>query len=815
MIYVYTSRGNQYFEKQVNVNKQSCKFECSNSKDTQAWYDQECKNKKHDIREALREYNLSKSAQTRKLLLDRKKDYKYFCRQKKQKFLIERGRKMNELRNKKPKEFWKIFRRKKPSPKHDISDDEFYQYFKRLTSESTDTINEQASDFMQNFDSSARETTFESLDEHITQAEIQKAINGLSSNKSCGADNILNEYFISAASVLLKPLELLFNKILDSGNFPTDWSTGIIVPIHKKGDINDPNNYRGITLVSCFAKLFTSVLNNRLKQWAIQYDIITDAQFGFKSDHSTIDAIFILKHLIDIHIQSKEKLYCAFIDLKKAFDSVSRLSLWYKLIHSGVDGKMLRIIRSLYQDVKLKVKGLTSLSDMLNCDLGLLQGEIMSPILFSMFLTDVEMQLADNGNDGITLDQLTLYLLLFADDAVIFSETPEGLQKSLDNFEIYCQKWNLTVNVDKTKIVVFRKAGHLAHNESWTYNNQDVEIVSTFNYLGIVLSSGGSFIPATKTLADKGLRAMHCLLETIKETQVPIKIMFNLFDSLVASVLSYGCEIWGFSSAECIERVHRKFCKHILKVKMSTNNYALYTELGRHPLYIERQMRIIKYWLKLATDRNSNCILKSVYNDMKTRTENSRNNLLWTSKVKSLLERHGFAEVWQYPESVNMKPFLAVLKMRLIDAFLTEARAGIRNSSSLPLFKELDNNTEIAPYLKLLFNEKYRTALAKIRLSSHSLAIETGRHNGILRENRKCTFCDLNDIEDEYHFIIICPLYRDIRKDYIPNYYVKKPSMDKFITLLKCTSVKRLKNLATFVIKATKLRNLAIINEIV
>ena len=224
---------------------------------------------------------------------------------------------------------------------------------------------------------------------------------------------------------------------------------------------------------------------------------------------------------------------------------------------------------------------------MLNCDLGLLQGEIMSPIPFSMFLTDVEMQLADNGNDGITLDQLTLYLLLFADDAVIFSETPEGLQKSIENFEIYCQKWNLTVNVDKTKIVVFRKAGHLAHNESWTYNNQDVEIVSTFNYLGIVLSSGGSFIPATKTLADKGLRAMHCLLETIKETQVPIKIMFNLFDSLVASVLSYGCEIWGFSSAECIERVHRKFYKHILKVKMSTNNYALYTELGRHPLYIE------------------------------------------------------------------------------------------------------------------------------------------------------------------------------------------------------------------------------------
>ena len=294
--------------------------------------------------------------------------------------------------------------------------------------------------------------------------------------------------------------------------------------------------------------------------------------------------------MIDTHIQSREKLYCAFIDLKKAFDSISRVGLWYKLIHCGIDGKLFRVIRSLYDDVTLRVKYLTSLTDVFSCDIGLLQGEIMSPILFSLFLNDVEMQLADIGNEGITLEQLSIYLLLFADDAVLFSETPEGLQKSLDIFETYCQKWNLTVNVEKTKVVVFRKGGNLARNERWTYNNHQLEIVTSFNYLGVVLSNGGSFIQATKTLADKGLKAMHNLLETIKETKMPVNIMFHLFDSLVASVLSYGCEIWGFSNAQCIERVHRKFCKRILNVKLSTNNYALYTELGRHPLFIERQL---------------------------------------------------------------------------------------------------------------------------------------------------------------------------------------------------------------------------------
>ena len=806
-----TTRAKAFFEKNVKIS-QECKFNCSNSNNRQAWFDEDCKNKKQTVKEALKEYNIFKSEETRKNVLDSKKDYKYLCRKKKQKYFVDRGRKMNTLRKKKPKEFWKIFKRKKSSPNHDITDNDFFEYFKQLSSENEDLISEQIADFVRDFD--ARDATFEVLDERISQAEILKAINGLSKNKSSGVDDILNEYFINASNILLEPLEVLFNKIFDSGKFPADWSTGIIIPIHKKGDVNDPNNYRGITLVSCFAKLYTTVLNNRLKEWTSENEVITDAQFGFKSNHTTIDAVFILKHLIDKHIQSREKLYCAFIDLKKAFDSISRVGLWYKLIHAGIDGKLFRTIRSLYNDVSLRVKCLTSLTDVFSCDIGLLQGEIMSPILFSLFLNDVEMQLSDGGNEGITIEQLSIYLLLFADDAVIFSETPEGLQKSLDNFEIYCKKWNLTVNVEKTKVVVFRKGGILARNEIWSYNGQLIETVAAFNYLGIVLSSGGSFIQATKTLADKGIKAMHNLFDITKESNVPVNIMFQLFDSLVASVLSYGCEIWGFSNAECIERVHRKFCKRILGVKLSTNNYALYTELGRYPLFVERQLRIIKYWFKLSQNASSNIILQSIYDQMKNHTDNDRNNSSWTSKVKNLLERNGFAEVWHFPASVDVNLFLRVLKTRLVDTFISESREGIRNCSSLSLFKELNTTYEAAPYLKLLCNGKYRKTPAKLRLSSHSLAIESGRHNGIPRERRKCTLCNINDIEDEYHFIIICPLYNDLRKQYIPNYFIQRPSMFKFIQLLSSTSVKKLKNLAIFVTKATEMRNSNIVVEV-
>ena len=130
--------------------------------------------------------------------------------------------------------------------------------------------------------------------------------------------------------------------------------------------------------------------------------------------------------------------------------------------------------------------------DFFKLEVGLLQGEVLSSFLFSLVLNDLDLHLQQDQNVGLTLEQLSIYLLLFAEDAVLFSDTIEGLQTSLNNIESYCNKWNIEVNVDKTKIVVFRKAGILNRREVLTYGGIEIEIVSSFNYLGIVLSSGGT-----------------------------------------------------------------------------------------------------------------------------------------------------------------------------------------------------------------------------------------------------------------------------------------------------------------------------------
>ena len=152
------------------------------------------------------------------------------------------------------------------------------------------------------------------------------------------------EYFIEGIDILDKPLEILFNYILDKQCFPKSWSKGVIIPVYKKGDNTDVNNYRGITLISCFAKLFTTVINERLKKWSVVNDIITDVQFGFKANYSTVDAIFLLNSFIEKQLRNRSKLYCCFIDLQKCFDSIYRNGLWVKLIKMGIKGRLFNVI---------------------------------------------------------------------------------------------------------------------------------------------------------------------------------------------------------------------------------------------------------------------------------------------------------------------------------------------------------------------------------------------------------------------------------------------------------------------------------------
>ena len=251
---------------------------------------------------------------------------------------------------------------------------------------------------------------------------------------------IINEFLKNSAKEMIRLICNYFNLILDTGIVPDTWTIGLIVPIYKnKGDIHDPDNYRGITLLSCISKLFTMAINHRLSIHLNENNLLGEEQAGFREGYFTLDHIFCLNCIIDLALSQKKRLYCAFIDYRKAFDTVNRSSLWLKLLKLDIGGKVLTVIRNLYQSAKSCVRVNNNTSNLFSCHVGVRQGENLSPLLFAIYFNDLEKLFADCqgithalsniANESKVL--LKLYTLLYADDTILVSESVPDLHESV------------------------------------------------------------------------------------------------------------------------------------------------------------------------------------------------------------------------------------------------------------------------------------------------------------------------------------------------------------------------------------------------
>ena len=211
----------------------------------------------------------------------------------------------------------------------------------------------------------------------------------------------------------------------------------------KKGSVYDPENYRAITLISCLGKVFTAILNARLNEYAERVHLITRSQAGFRKGYSTQDNMFILHCLITLYFSKKKKLFCSFIDFSRAFDTVWRKGLFTKLELNYVHGKFLNIVKSMYNNIKSCVEVNNNLSDYFACNIGVRQGENLSPFLFSIYLNDLEQFFIEcNVSSLQTVGQISsekintflqIFLLFYADDTCVFAESKEDMQRALNS----------------------------------------------------------------------------------------------------------------------------------------------------------------------------------------------------------------------------------------------------------------------------------------------------------------------------------------------------------------------------------------------
>ena len=745
---------------------------------------------------------------------------------------------LETLHNNNPSEYWNILKKFKTNTQtnNSINIKQLYDHYKKLNEiNQINTTNQ--SNLDEKIEAMELTKTFTKLDYTITEKEVHNAIKSLKNNKSPGSDHIKNEMIKSGKDLLLKPLTKIFNLILRSGIYPNEWSKGKLISVHKSGDKSDPQNYRGICLSSSISKLLNKILNDRLDLYINENHTLPDEQVGFRKKMRTSDHLLIVNSIMEKYKREKKSLYLAFIDFRKAFDTICHKGMYLKLLQSGISGKYYELIKSMYNKSKLVVEHNNLKSPEFPSKRGVRQGDNLSPSLFNLFVKDIP-NLFNSHTNSVKFGNLPVNSLQYADDLIILANSKNTMQEHLNALNNYCKNWGLEINTKKTKFMTINsnKATCL------TIDNKHIEEVSEYKYLGILLNERNETQKTKSDIANKALKSYFKLIKMIQPTP-KIKTMTHLFDHLIKPILLYGCEVLtptelSFRPPKTIsspkqqfnedlklhtpiamkltnandpqERIHLKFCKNLLGVHRKTSNLAVYSEIGRYPIYIDQILHTIKYTNYLKHETN-NKLVKRFANEMLHSSQNQTNIFTFTNQILTKL---------QLPHIQNCKitkQHIKLIKNKLESEFESYWRKHITTTicssgnkvgnNKLRTFRLFKVNFTQEKYLEIE-NQSLRKSLCQFRTSSHKLKIETQRYNSnkyIPPNERICLNCSSNSCEDEKHFLIDCPAFNTSRNILFNEVTKMNPlfhtysSENKFIWLMSQEDVKILKLTAAFI----------------
>ena len=607
-----------------------------------------------------------------------------------------------------------------------------------------------------------------------TPEHVNKIVKTLKNGKSSFIDGSINEVIKHSISSTSSLLTKLFNHIERSATYPKSWKSSFLVPLHKKGSQGDANNYRGLALGNNISKVYTKSLYSKIKKFSEDNNLLSPHQFGFRDDFRTADAAFSLRSIVSNYKMRNKPVYACFVDFSKAFDSVNRTALAYKLGRFGIKGNMLKLLQDMYTDVNYILKANGNFSTPIPSKIGVKQGCNLSPLLFNIFINDIHDCFQESSKPTF-INGWKVNSLSFADDLVLLSETESGLRNSIASLESYCKEWGLKVNHIKTNVLVFNKP--FSKNIKKLYFSIDgnqIKITNSYCYLGIEMSNTGSFVKAVDVMYKKALKALFSVYSSldVRADLKSIPIFLKLFDSLVKPVLLYGSEIWGssiISGNNPINKFTNKFYRTLLGVPRNTSNVGIHAELGRFPIHVNAHQSMVRYWFRLITlpmDRLAAHCYWSLF-------DNSNITDPWLNSMSRIINSTGQYYVWSQQKHLASENKNVLRKHKLYicrtlgDLAHQATEENIGKETKLDLFNKSKTVNTSAKYLNRIENRKKRSLICKLRLGTLDLEIEKSRRLNIPRAERVCKLCNSGEIEDVVHFILKCPRLGDVRKNYI------------------------------------------------
>ena len=463
--------------------------------------------------------------------------------------------------------------------------------------------------------------------ESFTIEEISTSIKQLKSRKAPGIDEITAEVLKAGGPSMINILKNIFEKVWEEEIPPSDWQKMLVTPIHKKGDKLDPANYRAISLLSIPSKVFCRILLNRIKENV--ENILGESQFGFREGRGTVDAIFVIRQIMEKANEHKVPIHFHFIDYKAAFDTIWREALWKMLGAIGINPKIVNIFKNLYLDTKCAVVIDGEITNWFSVIVGVRQGCLLSPTLFNIFLEFVMKELKSIQNQMMLKDTAS-FEIRYADDTTLISCIFAKLQLSTQELEIACKRWGMKINADKCKIIT-------PENGNITIDRKNVNHVSEFVFLGSVVPGTSSDVCRRLSLAAA---AFGRLKEPIwSKRNIPTKLKIRLYNALIIPIATYASETWTLKTVDNnkLNTFEMRCLRTLLGVTRwnRIRNEDIRNRLGVKETITETIQKKRLHWFGHVIRRNPNSYVNISYkNDFRNKRPQGRPPKRWTDQIK-------------------------------------------------------------------------------------------------------------------------------------------------------------------------------------
>ena len=443
----------------------------------------------------------------------------------------------------------------------------FYDYFVNIGASLAEKIPKSGPSFERYLPEANRESIFLTPTNDI---EIQRLINGMKLSAP-GHDELSAKVIKPVIDSLSSPLTYIVNLSFNEGLFPSELKIAQIIPWYKNDDPMQFNNYRPVSLLPFFSKLFERLMYNRLIDFINKHKLLYDYQFGFRKNHSTFLALVTLLEQITTALDNAEFAICVLIDFRKAFDTVDHSILLQKLYHYGIRGNAHGWFQSYLSNRSQYVNYDNTTSKLKPIKCGVPQGSIVGPLLFLIYIND----LSSVSN--------FLSAILFADDTTLFhssrnlTQLTNIINTELTNVVNWLNANRLSLNVDKTNFMLFRPKGKNQECPSIQINGSEIKEVSSAKFLGVFIDNKLSWAEHINHISRKVSKSIGIIIKARKSFDNDT--LFNLYNALILPHISYCIQVWGTAASVHIERLHvlqKKIVRIICGVHPRTHTQPLF-----------------------------------------------------------------------------------------------------------------------------------------------------------------------------------------------------------------------------------------------